>query len=135
MTIANCKFKNEEVAAMSHPIDTPGEPAHPSWPHALTCLVGYQWKLWGVPYQIGMEIVESVLKSSTEIREEEKPVQTGSKPGSSLEQLAAQRVQQGLPPPREIYALPCRDRINWSDFPAWARPTDPELFEGCSHEG
>ena len=120
---------------MSHQSDTP----YQGWSQAFTRLLGYQWKLWGAPYQIGMEIVETVLKSSKEIAPEEnrfpEPAETVSKPGSSLEQLAAERVQQGLPPPREIYTLPYRDRINWSDFPAWARPTDPEMFEGCGHEG
>ena len=126
---------------MNHQSDTPTEPAYQGWSHAVTSLLGYQWKLWRTPYQIGMEIVESVLTSSMEIRSEESPSEPekarskARTESAGLEQLAAERMRQGLPPPREIYALPYRDRMNWSDFPAWARPTDPELFQDCSHEG
>jgi hypothetical protein len=52
-----------------------------------------------------------------------------------LERLAAGRVQRGLAPPKEIYELPYRDLIDWSWFPGWARPSDPEQFQGCAHEG
>jgi hypothetical protein len=52
-----------------------------------------------------------------------------------LESLALQRMQQGLALPPEVYALPYRDQLDWSKFPAWARPTDPELFNECGHEG
>lgn len=53
----------------------------------------------------------------------------------SLKQNAFERVRMGLPPPKEIYDLPYRDRIDWAEFPPWARPSDPELFEECGHEG
>jgi hypothetical protein len=54
---------------------------------------------------------------------------------SSLEERARQRTQQGLAPPREIYDIRNRDRVDWSTLPEWARPSDPDLFEGCVHEG
>jgi hypothetical protein len=28
-----------------------------------------------------------------------------------------------------------RDRVDWSTLPEWARPSDPDLFEGCVHKG
>lgn len=52
-----------------------------------------------------------------------------------LAQVAALRMQQGFAPPAEIYQVHYRSRINWSDFPDWARPLDPEAFDGCCHEG
>jgi len=52
-----------------------------------------------------------------------------------LERQAAERARRGLAPPKEIYETPYRQRIDWSAFPDWARPTDPEVFQGCSHEG
>ena len=52
-----------------------------------------------------------------------------------LERQAAERVRRGLAPPREIYETLYRNRIDWSRFPEWARPSDPELFQGCGHEG
>ena len=54
---------------------------------------------------------------------------------SSLEKRARQRMRQGLAPPREIYDIRNRDRVDWSTLPEWARPSDPDLFEGCAHEG
>ncbi len=56
----------------------------------------------------------------------------------SCQQLLRQaeaRVRQGLAPPPEIYRLRRREQIDWSAFPSWARPVDPELFDGCCHEG
>jgi hypothetical protein len=52
-----------------------------------------------------------------------------------LEALAIERIRKGLAPPREIYEVPYRCRIDWFLFPEWARPLDPELFEECTHEG
>src|SRR5215831_13812256 len=60
---------------------------------------------------------------------------TAAQAASSLEERARQRMRQGLAPPREIYNIRNRDRVDWSILPAWARPSDPELFEGCAHEG
>ena len=37
--------------------------------------------------------------------------------------------------PREVYQAPYRNLIDWSRFPDWARPSDPEMFEGSGHEG
>jgi hypothetical protein len=53
----------------------------------------------------------------------------------ALVTIATDRVNRGLAPPAEIYQVRNRARINWSDFPEWARPVDPEAFEGCCHEG
>ena len=57
---------------------------------------------------------------------------------NSLEELAevaAARMRQGLAPPAEIYQVHVRSHINWADFPEWARPLDPDAFDGCCHEG
>ncbi len=54
---------------------------------------------------------------------------------NALVALAAARIRQGLAPPREIYLVQNRSAIDWSQFPAWARPVDPEIFDGCCHEG
>jgi hypothetical protein len=53
----------------------------------------------------------------------------------SLEARARQRTRQGLAPPREIYDVRNRDRVDWSTLPEWARPSDSDLFEDCAHEG
>jgi hypothetical protein len=55
--------------------------------------------------------------------------------GDRLTELAEWRMRRGLAPPPEIYRVEYRRRIDWLRFPAWARPVDPELFDGCCHEG
>jgi hypothetical protein len=49
--------------------------------------------------------------------------------------LAKQRAAEGWAPPAEIYRVELRREIDWSEFPAWARPVDPEVFDRCCHEG
>ena len=55
--------------------------------------------------------------------------------GDALVELAEKLVSQGLAPPARIYEIEYRRRIDWSRFPAWAWPVDPEIFDGCCHEG
>jgi hypothetical protein len=52
-----------------------------------------------------------------------------------LFELAQSRMRRGFAPPPEIYRIEYRNRIDWLQFPSWAWPTDPELFDGCCHEG
>lgn len=52
-----------------------------------------------------------------------------------LVQIAIDRVEHGFAPPPEIYQIHRRCKIDWSVFPEWARPLDPEIFDGCCHEG
>lgn len=54
---------------------------------------------------------------------------------AELSRRVHERLSQGLAPPREAYLAPHRSLIDWTDVPEWARPIDPEIFEGCSHEG
>ena len=54
---------------------------------------------------------------------------------SSPEELARQRTRRGLAPPREIYDIRNRHRVDWSTLPEWAIAPDPDIFEGCAHEG
>ncbi len=44
-------------------------------------------------------------------------------------------VNRGFAPPAEIYRVEHRSKIDWGRFPSWARPVNPEAFEGCCHEG
>ncbi len=44
-------------------------------------------------------------------------------------------IAQGFAPPREVYLVQNRTHIDWSRFPTWARPVNPEMFDGCCHEG
>ena len=53
----------------------------------------------------------------------------------TIEKQARERMRKGLAPPREIYDVQNRGRIDWACAPEWARPSDPDSFEGCAHEG
>ena len=59
-------------------------------------------------------------------------------PGGAAPDLAARaacRVQAGLAPPREVYDVTKRSQVDWLAWPSWARPSDPEMFEGTAREG
>ena len=60
---------------------------------------------------------------------------TAGPQGDELVALACRQMREGFAPPAEIYRTEYRDRIDWSQYPAWAKPVDPQVFEGCCHEG
>jgi len=111
------------------------------WLSAATTLLACQWQLFEAQYQAGLKVIEATLGPSGGRTD---PAPVAVKPvvkpssedeGRKLERQAAERISQGLAPPREVYRSPYRERINWEQFPQWARPSDPELFEGSGHEG
>jgi len=53
----------------------------------------------------------------------------------ALVELAMARIENGFAPPPEIYRIENRRCIDWSKFPQWARPVDPEMFDNTCHEG
>ncbi len=105
------------------------------WSQMVTAMLEHQLKLINAHWQVCVDAAERMLQL---------PATRGSGPPrrtataeelKQLEDLVAERIKCGLAPPREAYELPYRDRIDWAAFPEWARPCDPELFQGCSHEG
>ncbi len=112
------------------PITTTG---YEPWLQAVQALLAFQWKLLEVQCQAGVNVLEGAFRSVANCSSQEKPALPDDL--AQLEQLAAARISQGFAPPREIYQLPYRNRIDWARFPEWARPSDPELFEGSAHEG
>jgi hypothetical protein len=95
------------------------------WSLAVTRLLWNQWKLLDAQYAAGIELLDTVAGGPA----------GAALAKQTLEQYALERVRKGLSPPREIYEVHNRSRIDWSRFPDWARPIDPEVFEGCGHEG
>src|SRR5262245_27761735 len=103
-----------------------------TWSRTLTSVAWGPWRLLASQCEAGLGVLDTVLAALGGERAEAvragNPVLPGSPAGvEALERVALERVRQGLPPPREVYAVPNRDRINWGHFPDWARPTDPEL--------
>jgi hypothetical protein len=101
------------------------------WMELMGSLVAYQWKLFGVQCEAGLNVMETALGAAGERGE---PALPAAGEFERLEGQALERVRRGLAPPAEIYAAPYRRRVDWSKFPDWARPSDPEMFEGA-HEG
>jgi hypothetical protein len=95
------------------------------WVRAVESWAWTQWRLCDAQYAAGIDLLDAVAGPPA--------VRTTSV--QDLERRALERVRRGLPPPREVYEVHNRGRIDWSRFPEWARPTDPEAFEGCGHEG
>jgi hypothetical protein len=97
-----------------------------SWSRAVTSLVWGQWLL----VNTGIQATETILETAAPVAGSRPPGETGG-----VLALARARLRKGLAPPREVYLAPYRDQIDWAQFPDWARPSDPDLFEGCAHEG
>jgi hypothetical protein len=106
------------------------------WSRALASVLWGQWLM----VRTGFQAAQTVLKSaSTNSPGASVPPRAALGPGKGESQdlidRAAARTSKGLAPPREIYQAPVRNQVDWSKFPDWARPSDPELFEGSAHEG
>jgi hypothetical protein len=132
----------------------PGAPATPgptaeqapgfetTWAEFCEDVLKKQWEAWAVQFETGLKHVEdaSRLASGTidlwwkffeMLHLSDVPKATALE---TLEQSALEQARRGLPLPRQVYDAQNRSRIDWSRFPCWARPSDPELFEG-GHEG
>jgi hypothetical protein len=106
---------------------------------AVTDMTGKQWELLAAQSQLSFALWKAMLIVSPHVplsgEQQVEAVGPGSaRMAGSLESLATERLKSGFAPPREIYDVQNRRRIDWSSFPDWARPVDPELFEG-GHEG
>jgi hypothetical protein len=109
------------------------------------CLSGYEclsralMDIWRRQYdwlrtqrQIGMRMWTAMTPLATSTVP---PKSQSAGEAENIEKQATERMQKGLAPPREIYDVQNRGRIDWASAPEWARPSDPDSFEGCSHEG
>lgn len=102
------------------------------WSRTLLSALQSQW----IMLETSLLTARTVLRSATPARTRDVPVSRASNAGAQdLIGIAVQRMKNGLAPPREIYLAPFRNLIDWSSFPDWARPSDPEMYEGTSHEG
>jgi hypothetical protein len=80
-------------------------------------------------------LLDTGLRATHTVLERAAPAPPPVEAVERLIRRAKERMRLGLAPPPEIYHLPYRDRIDWGEFPAWARPSDPELFGESGHEG
>jgi len=106
---------------------------------AVTNMTGNQWRLLATQSQLGINLWKAMLgvfpPGGSSGEQQGEVVASGSaSTAASLESRATERLKRGFAPPREIYDVQNRGRIDWSSLPDWARPVDPDLFEG-GHEG
>ena len=101
---------------------------------ALTGMVKKQYEWLRAQQQLGMKMWSAMMPGTTCRESTPVPVQP-SESSSTLEATALERLQKGFAPPRGIYDVQNRGRIDWTRVPEWAQPADPEAFEGCGHEG
>src|SRR5262245_1416457 len=95
-----------------------------TWSQTLTGLLRCQWSLLDAHYRMGMEVVNTIGGAAP------RAASVGSEPLEELERRGAELAAKGLPPPKALYEVQNRNRVDWSRFPEWARPIDPEVFEG-----
>jgi hypothetical protein len=113
--------------------------AYRSWSQSMTDLLTWQWRLFEIPYQASLKMAEAALRISGKSKptsgDRSNAVASRTHDVHALEAQALECARCGRALPREVYRVPYRDRIDWSRFPGWARPIDPEVFEGSGHEG
>ena len=122
-----------------------GRTIYQSWSRAVTSLLECQRQLLEAQLQAGRQALEETINRAAALRvfpaeggATRSPILAEADVAAEarrLEQVALDRARQGLVPPREIYAAPYRNRIDWTRFPEWAKPSDPELFADLAHEG
>jgi hypothetical protein len=114
-----------------------GQTLYQRWSSAAASLVACQWKLFDAHYRVGLSLVKAVLDPPARetVSAADVPASGSEEELRRLQELSVERVRQGLAPPPKVYRAPYRGRIDWLAFPDWVRPSDPDLFEDCGHEG
>jgi len=135
---------------MNDLLEQESQAAYQCWSQTVAGVLAWQLNLFQTQYHVGFRMVEVALGipggAATPVRETalapaatlaEKPAEAPCAVDrfQNLESVAFERTRKGLAPPHEIYDLPYRDRVDWSKFPDWARPIDPEVFQDSGHEG
>jgi len=115
------------------------------WSQAMTDALRYQWWLYDLQYRAGLKLLNTLVpaheRPDTAATPAEGSGTTGESPPACLDELrdlerrAWECVRRGVALPREVYDIRNRRRIDWSAFPEWARPVDPDVFAGSAHEG
>jgi hypothetical protein len=113
---------------------------HSCWAEAVAEVLRSQWLVLDVSYRMSNTLWKATLPLLTASRLGDAAAGEASLPmtptvTTQLVERATERLAKGLAPPREIYDVQNRGRMDWLQVPEWARPGDPELFEGCVHEG
>ena len=107
------------------------------WREAVAEIARFQWQVLQEQCGTSTRVLSNILGTAAAERVSSIPavVPPATARTQSVVEEAIECLKNGLAPPREIYDIRNRQRVDWSQLPSWARPTDPEMFEGCAHEG
>jgi len=119
---------------MNAPILLNLQAAQQSWSRTLSSIVWAQWMVLDTSLEAAQRLLKSAVPAGPAVGRGQATPNVEGGP-AELIRRAMERMKKGLAPPREVYQTPYRNQIDWSQFPDWARPIDPELFENSSHEG
>jgi hypothetical protein len=117
---------------MNHPLITSWLSNYECLSRALSGMLRRQCEWLRLQQQLGMRMWTAMTPLAPPSDSAAVPV---AKNGGALESKTRARLEKGLAPPREIYDVQNRGRIDWTRVPEWAQPADPDMFEGCAHEG
>jgi hypothetical protein len=101
------------------------------WSLAMTEVLRHQWWLCDLQYRAGLTLLKTLVPGYQLTETESPPADELA----DLERRAHECARQGTALPREVHDIRNRRHIDWSMFPEWARPVDPEVFSGIGHEG
>jgi hypothetical protein len=121
-----------EVNAMYHPLFTNWLSGYDCFSRTLTGMLRKQYEWLRMQQQLGMRMWTVMSPAASPSASTTARLAPN---GGALEAKALERLERGLAPPREIYDVQNRGRIDWTRVPEWAQPADPDAFEGCAHEG
>jgi hypothetical protein len=105
------------------------------WSRVTTGLLRGQWAWAGAGLRAADQLLGAAAEPLAPVGITATPAAEAPGQLDDLVGRALDRVGEGMPPPRELYDVKYRERIDWLRFPAWARPSDPEVYTGCGHEG
>jgi hypothetical protein len=124
---------------MNYPLQKESLSAYRWWSKAAADALDWQFRFVEAQYQAAVKFLQAALPVPAI-----KDMKTEQRGGAAaptkddlaeIERLALERVRHGQPVPPALYDVTYRDRVDWFRFPEWARPSDPELFQDCTHEG
>ena len=106
-----------------------------SWSRVTTGLLRGQWAWVDAGFRTADKLLEAAVEAPAAAGVAARAAAQAPAGLDALVGYSLERVRKGLPPPRELYDVKYREQVDWLRFPAWARPSDPEAFVGCGHEG
>jgi hypothetical protein len=124
---------------MNCPLQKESLSAYRWWSKAAADVLDWQFRFAEAQYRAAVKFLQAALPVPA--AEGVKPQRRGGPAAptkddlAEIERLALERARQGQPVPPALYDVTYRDRVDWCRFPEWARPSDPELFQDCTHEG